>query len=234
MNLRYKIQFLFLLLAAVSFAQVRHGDTLEFSQVNDSAYGINIYEPLNRVLDGDSIRNDAKGYALQGWMEDYYLNKQVLHKGYYIDGQLKTYKNYFPNGQLEREFKMTDLNKSSIFIYYQDGKLKVNAVYSGSAVIKEEDYYSSGQLEFIEEYDRKGEYYLQRKFYNPNGKPTSILEITDQKKKFYSSKEYYDNGNIKEEGQIVYNESIGDYQKNGKWKFYDESGKLKEEKPFFK
>jgi len=234
--MKHTINILFYLFCfvSVSFSQVRHGDTLEFSEVNDSAYGINIYEPLNMVLEGDSVRNDVKGYALQGWMEDYYPNKQVLHKGYYIDGQLKAYKNYYPNGQLEREFRMTDLSKSTMSIYYQDGKLKVNAVYSGSAVVKEEDYYASGQLEFIEEYDKRGDYYLQRKFYNPNGKPTSLLEITDQKKKFYSSKEYYDNGNIREEGQVLYNESIGDYQKNGKWKFYDESGKLKEEKTFSK
>ena len=33
---------------------------------------------------------------------------------------------------------------------------------------------------------------------------------------------------------MSYNEGIGDYQKNGKWKFYYENGKLKEEKAFAK
>src|SRR3990172_1958090 len=113
-------------------AQVKHGDTLELTDVYDSAYGINAYDALNMGIGGDSTRNDARGYALQGWMEDYYPNKQILHKGYYIDGQLKAYKNYFSSGQLEREFKMTDLNKSSMTVYYQDGKMRSNIIYSGS------------------------------------------------------------------------------------------------------
>ncbi|MEK6615494.1 MAG: hypothetical protein AABZ32_05200 [Bacteroidota bacterium] len=216
----------------VCYAQVKQGDTYEFKDVYDSVYGITIYEPFNMGTGGDSTRNDAKGYAAQGWFEDYYPTAQTLHKGYYIDGQLKAYKNYFSNGQLEREFKMTDLNKSAMNIFYQDGKPRSIIVYSESNVIKETDYYPGGQVEYVEEYDKKGKYYTQRKFYNPNGNPTSLLEITDQKKKIYSNKEYYDNGTIKEEGTMIYNEGLGDYQKNGKWKFYDESGKLKEEKNF--
>lgn len=215
-------------------AQVKHGDTLQFKDIYDSAYGINVYEALNMVTGGDSTRNDVKGYALQGWMEDYYSNGQVAHKGYYIDGQLKAFKNYYPNGQLEREFKMTDLSKSGMTIYYQDGKLKSAIVYVDKIPIKEEDYFPTGQLEYIEEYDKRGEYYIQRKFYSQNGKPTSVLELTDPKKKIYSSKEYYDNGNLKEEGPMIYNQGMGDYQKNGKWKFYVENGTLKEEKTFSK
>ncbi|MBI4931970.1 MAG: hypothetical protein HY841_14515 [Bacteroidetes bacterium] len=216
------------------YAQIKHGETYELNDVYDSAYGINAYEALNFGIGGDSTRNDGKGYAAQGWIEDIYPDGKTLHKGYYIDGQLKAYKNFFPNGQVEREFKMTDLNKSAMNVFYQDGKPRSSIVYIGSNVIKEEDYYSSGQLEYIEEYDKKGEYYTQRKFYSQNGKPTSLLELTDPKRKIYSSKEYYDSGNIKEEGPMIYNEAMGDYQKNGKWKFYDENGKLKEEKSFAK
>ncbi|MBI4945787.1 MAG: hypothetical protein HY840_05230 [Bacteroidetes bacterium] len=237
--MKRKIQFIFLHLFFLgSFvsvqAQVKHGDTLQFKDVYDSAYGIKIYDALNINIGGDSTRSVAKGYALQGWMEDYYPDKQVLHKGYYIDGQLKAYKNYFPNGQVEREFKMTDLNKSAMTIYFPDGKVRSNIIYASGNTLKEEDYYPSGQLEYVEENDRKAGCYIQRKFYNQNGKPTSLLELTDPKRKIYSSKEYYDNGNMKEEGQVVYNNGVRDYQKSGKWKFYDESGTLKEEKTFAK
>jgi len=218
----------------VCSAQVKKGDTYEFKDVYDSTYGITIYEALNMGIGGDSTRNDAKGYASQGWIEDYYPDGKVFHKGYYIDGQLKAYKNYYPNGQLEREFKMTDLSKSAMNVFYEDGKPRSVITYVGNNINKEEDYYPGGQLEYIEEYDRKCEYYLQRKFYSKNGKPTSLLEITDPKRKIYSSREYYDNGNLKEEGTMIYNEGMGDYQKNGKWKFYDETGKLKEEKTFSK
>jgi antitoxin component YwqK of YwqJK toxin-antitoxin module len=214
------------------YAQVKKGDTHEFKAVYDSTYGINVYEALNMNTGGDSTRNDHKGYALQGWMEDYYPDGKVLHKGYYIDGQLKAYKNFYPNGQLEREFKMMDLSKSGLNVYYDDGKVKSNITYVASNAIKEEDYFRTGQLEYIEEYDKKFTYYLQRKFFNINGKPTSTLELIDTKKLVYASKEYFDNGNIKEEGQLVFNEAMGDYQKNGKWKFYNETGGLKEEKTF--
>jgi antitoxin component YwqK of YwqJK toxin-antitoxin module len=60
------------------------------------------------------------------------------------------------------------------------------------------------------------------------------LELSNPKKKIYIVKEYYENGNVKEEGEMIYNISLGDYQKNGKWKFYDEQGNLKEEKIFSK
>src|SRR5689334_12695522 len=91
----------FLLISGFGYAQVKKGDTREFKAVYDSTYGINIYEALNMNTGGDSTRNDVKGYALQGWMEDFYPDGKVLHKGYYIDGQLKAYKNFYPNGQLE-------------------------------------------------------------------------------------------------------------------------------------
>jgi len=224
----------FLLISVFSHAQVKKGDTREFKAVYDSTYGINIYEPLNMNTGGDSTRNDIKGYALQGWMEDFYPDGKVLHKGYYIDGQLKAYKNYYPNGQLEREFKMMDLSKCGLSVYYDDGKTKSLITYLEKNAIKEEDYFRSGQLEYIEEYDKKCVYYLQRKFFNQNGKPTSILELIDTRKLIYDSKEYFDAGNVKEEGQVIFNESMGDYQKNGKWKFYLENGTIKEEKIFTK
>jgi antitoxin component YwqK of YwqJK toxin-antitoxin module len=223
-----------LLISALGYSQVKRGDTREFRAVFDSTYGINIYEALNMNTGGDSTRNDVKGYALQGWLEDYYPDEKVLHKGYYIDGQLKAYKNYYPNGQLEREFRMMDLSKSGLSIYYEDGKTKSLITYITKNAVKEEDYFRNGQLEYIEEYDKRAVYYLQRKFYNLEGKPTSTLEIIDTKKLIYNSKEYYDNGNVKEEGQVIFNESMGDYQKNGKWKFYLESGAVKEEKVFSK
>ena len=230
--------FLFIIfslsLSLFSFSQVKKGSTYEFNAVYDSTYGITHYEGLNIITGGDSTRNDGKGYAVQGWVEDYYPDGKVLHKGYYIDGQLKAFKNYYPNGQLEREFKMVDLSKSAMNVFYDDGKPRSNIMYITVNVKKEEDYFRNGQLGYIEEYDKKCVYYLQRKFYNHNGKPTSLLEITDEKRKIYTSKEYYENGNLKEEGQMIFNQTLGDYQKNGTWKYYDESGNLKEEKTFSK
>jgi antitoxin component YwqK of YwqJK toxin-antitoxin module len=224
----------FLIITASCYSQVKKGDIREFKTVYDSAYGITIYEALNLNTGGDSTRNDSKGYATQGWIEDFYPDGKILHKGYYIDGQLKAYKNYYPNGQLEREFKMIDLAKCGLSVYYEHGLARSLITYFSKNAIKEEDYFSDGQLEYIEEYDKKCIYYLQRKFFNISGKPTSTLELIDAKKLIYSSKEYFDAGNIKEEGQMIFNQGMGDYQKNGKWKYYLEDGKLKEEKTFSK
>ena len=48
--------------------------------------------------------------------------------------------------------------------------------------------------------------------------------------KIYSKKEYYENGNIKAEGDMLYNPAVSDYQKDGAWTVYDESGKPSKEK----
>ncbi len=50
--------------------------------------------------------------------------------------------------------------------------------------------------------------------------------MIDPKKKTYSKKEYYENGNIKAEGQMRFNPNEVDYQKDGTWKYYDESGQV--------
>ncbi|MBL4670187.1 MAG: hypothetical protein JKY30_13115 [Flavobacteriales bacterium] len=85
--------------------------------VIDSKYGIIMYEKLNMMLGGDTVRNQ-NGYAANGFIQDYYTSGQLLHKGFYVDGQLKVYKNYFPNGKVERNFRMVDLNKAKMDIFY--------------------------------------------------------------------------------------------------------------------
>lgn len=196
------------------------------SQILDPVYGIKLYEKLNPVLDGDSLRNDKRGYACQGWVEDKYENGQTLHKGYYTDGQLKVYKNYYENGQLERSFKAVGVVGSSMQIFYIDGKLKSEVDYHKNTPQKWSDYYPNGQLAYYEENQKNMEYVIQRKSYFENGKPESIFEMIDPKKKRYIKTEYYENGNVKETGEMKFNSSAIDYQKDGNWKTYDENGKL--------
>jgi len=223
--------FLLLFFAAISagFGQVSNSASPQRvykpSEVIDPSYGINRYDKLNYTLGGDSVRKDKKGYACQGWIEDSYVSGHPLHKGYYVDGKLKIFKNFYDNGQVERSYKINDLKRSTMQIFYPDGKLKSNIEYLGTNAQKEEDFYPNGQTEFIEEYHKSMVYLIQRKSFFENGKPASMLELTDQRKKIYNQKEYYENGSIKEEGQLIFNDKVGDYQKNGKWKTYDEMGK---------
>jgi antitoxin component YwqK of YwqJK toxin-antitoxin module len=220
---KYIIPLLCLVTAGLC-AQVKKGDTYPSLKVKvDSTYGITLYEKLNFSLGGDSIRYDKKGYSAAGWYEDYYENGKLLHKGYYADGNLRTYQNFYDNGQLERSFK-TDYNKSSMKIYYRDGKTRAEIDYVNGNTVKETDYYPNGSVEFVEEYNKDGQF-IRNNFYSPDGKPLSLLEIIDPKKLIYAKKEYHENGQIKEEGTMIYSKAAGDYQKDGKWIIYDESGK---------
>src|SRR4051812_15041222 len=96
--------FFFFFTAQLSFAQffgqVPVPNKYDAAKVIDPDYGITMYEKLNFYTGGDSVRNDKKGYACQGWLEDVYETGTDIHKGFYEDGHLKVYKNFFPNGNV--------------------------------------------------------------------------------------------------------------------------------------
>ena len=229
--------FLFVFILHRSFGQfadqIPQKKKYKPAEVLDPTFGIKIYEKLNFALGGDSVRNDKKGYACQGFVEDFYENGQMVHKGYYVDGQLKVYRNFYENGQIERIFKVVDLKRTNMQLYYFDGKMKSEVDYGeGGAVIRQKDYFPNGQVEYEEEQHKSFVYILYRRSYFQNGKPESIFEITDPKKKYFSKKEYYENGNLKEEGEMHFNPQVIDYQKNGKWKTYNDSGKIMTEENY--
>ena len=212
------------------FGQAPPPNKYKASKVVDPTYGITMYEKLNPKTGGDSVRNDRKGYAAQEWVQDVYESGKVLHRGYYEDGQLKIYKNFFENGNVERTFKTVDFKRSNMQIFYPNGKLKSEITYyDGNAQIWT-DYYQNGQIEYFEENTKDMEYLVNRKSFAEDGKPQEIFECTDPKKKRYSKKEYYENGKLKAEGPMKYSASTIDYQKDGTWNIYDESGNVTKEK----
>lgn len=208
------------------FGQIPEQTKYNPAKVIDPDYGITMYEKLNFQIGGDSVRNDKKGYAAQGWIQDVYESGAVIHKGYYEDGHLKIYKNFYENGVVERAFKVIDFKKSNEQVFYPDAKLKADITFYEGATLMETDYYPNGQIEYIEENSKSMEYLIQRKSYAQDGKPQELFELIDPKKKIYSKKEYYENGTLKAEGTMKYNPAMIDYQKDGTWKNYDESGKL--------
>jgi len=195
-------------------------------KVMDPTYGITMYEKLNPQIGGDSSRSTSKGYASQGWEEDYYISGALLHKGYYEDGQLRTYKNFYENGNVERSFKIIDFKRCGMEIFYSDGKLKSNIIYYNGQVLKATDYYPNGQIEYEIENEKNMDYILYRRSYTETGKPQDIFECTNEKKKIFYQKEYHDNGNIKTEGPLKYNPYKVDYMKDWDWKVYDVNGKF--------
>lgn len=161
--------------------------TFDAKDVIDETYGINIYEKLNMMLGDKSTRNGINGYAANGFLEDYYTTGELLHKGFYVDGQLKIYKNYYPNGNIERNFRMVDIKKSKMTIFYEDGTMKSDIVYIENEALSWIDYYPNGMIEFEEIYDKSFQYYEKKANYYSNGKPENILELTDKKSCFIAN-----------------------------------------------
>lgn len=231
-----KIVLLFILLINIKSStaqfkgQLKEEKKYNPAKVVDSEYGITMYEKLNFQTGGDSVRNDKKGYSCQGWVEDYYESGEKIHKGYYEDGHLKIYKNFYPNGNTERSFTIKDYKHSNMQLFYDDGKLKSDIDYYQTSPQIWTDYYRNGQIEYTEENAKNMEYLITRKSYAEDGKPQEIFELTNPKKKIYSKKEYYENGKIKAEGEMIFNPSVTDYQKDGTWTMYDEQGKVTTEK----
>lgn len=196
------------------------------AEIVDPDYGIIRYNKLVPSMSGDSIRYTKDGYNAQGWQEDYYVSGKLLHKGFYVDGQIKIFKNFYENGQVERNFTTIDNRRCKLEIYYEDGKLRSSILFFDGNPQNEYDYYKNGNLEYVEENDKDMEYLYKRNSYTESGMPTSTFEIIDKKSKKYIKKEFYDNGRIKEEGGMQYHKDLMDYQKEGEWVYYDEKGNV--------
>ena len=198
--------------------------------VVDETYGIVLYEPLNISLNGDSVRM-RRGYAVNGWIEDFYTNGKMLHRGYYIEGQLKIYKNFYPNGALEREFANIDNFRSKLTLYYSDGTIKSQVKYMEGYPKLWIDYHPNGKMEYYEEYHRNLIYHIAKRSYFENEQASSLMELTHKKKLTYSLNEFYENGGAKLKGYLVYSKSSYDYERTGTWIYYNTDGsESKEEK----
>ena len=135
------------------YAQFNFENQIEKKEITkeiiDPTYGITLYEPLNMYLHSDSTRIE-EGYAVNGWKEDHYSTGELLHKGYYIEGQLKVYKNFYPNGNMERNFKAIDSFKSRLTLFYPNGNIKSKVSYSNDFAMEWTDFNEKGDISFYE------------------------------------------------------------------------------------
>ncbi len=193
----------------------------------DSAEGIMMYNKLVESIGGDSIKYNKAGYNLQGWNEDYYLNGKLLHRGYYVDGKVIVFKNFFENGQCERTVVNPDPLRCNIDVYYEDGKQRKQVSYYNGLPQKKYDFYSNGQPKYAEENEKDMQYLTLKKSWYSNGQMENALELTDIKNKKYNSKTFYSTGQVKEEGSMILSGTGKEYLKDGTWFFYDNAGKKK-------
>ncbi len=219
--------FIFLILCgfcAQSFAQKgKDGNKYDSIKVMDEQFGIRMYEQLVMRLGGDSVRK-CGNYACRGYIKDYYTTGEVLHIGYYQEGQLQGFKNFYPNGQIEREFKILDDFRSILSVYYASGQMKSHVKYVRDDAVLWQDYYENGNPSYQEEFDPKSGYYNYQKSYYENGNPRMLLEMENRKKLSYYKKEFYEDGQMKSQGMVVYNVDNLDFQKIGTWAEFDEKG----------
>jgi antitoxin component YwqK of YwqJK toxin-antitoxin module len=205
--------------------QVPEKKKYKASEVIDQVYGIEKYEAFNFLLGGDSVRH-CGDYVCSGWVEDFYEDGTTLHKGYYIEGQLKVYKNFYPNGAMERHFRVLDNIRSSMKKYYSNGSIKSEITYLDDAPLVWIDYYKNGNIDFIEEYTKNFKYQKKRASYNEDGTPQNIFELLNRKKQTFLSQEYHENGKLKVKGEMMYNENAFDVVRHGDWEYYNEEGTL--------
>jgi len=223
--LRIVFYTLTVLLSFSISAQTKNGEK-KYSPdaVIDAKYGITMYKSLNMMLGSDTVRN-ANGYAANGFVKDFYNTGQLLHKGFYVDGQLKSYRNYFPDETLERNFRMIDTKKSKMDIYYTNGTLKSKITYINSEAQSWQDFYPNGLLEFIEVYDKNVQYYIEKANYFEDGSPENTLVLENKKKLVYTQTYFHANGAVKKVGKMKYLKTEFDYQNIGTWISYDNTGK---------
>lgn len=194
------------------------------AEIIDPEYGIIRFNKLVPMMGGDSLRYTKDGYNAQSWQEDFYVSGKLLHKGFYLDGAIKVFKNYYENGQIERSFSSTDLKHSKLEIFYEDGKIRSTINYYDGNPQNQYDFFKNGTPEYIEENDKDIEFLYKRNSYYENGLPASLFELVDKKTKKYIKKEFYANGRVKEEGSMIFRKDLGDYQKEGAWTYYNEKG----------
>lgn len=197
----------------------------------DPESGIKMYNRLVPSIGGDSIRYNNAGYNLQGWQEDYYVNGKLLHKGFYVDGQIKVFKNFFESGQIERSIVVSDPARCSVDIYYPSGTVRTQILYFSGNAQNEYSFFPNGNKATVLEKDKDAQYIYRSSKYYENGNPAHEFSLIDKKAKKYSDKEYFENGKVKVEGHSHYTPEVKDYLKDGDWIYYNEKGQaVKKEK----
>lgn len=194
------------------------GDTGE-----DPSPVLNAYESMNKALGGDSVRT-CGGHPCLGWVEDKYSDGTLKHRGYYADGSLTLYRNYHPNGTIEREFKAIDAVKSIQRIYHPNGQLRSEAKFVDAVCVAYEDHYIDGNLRYVEERHRKEPYFIRMDLFDAEGRPVSLLQLVDKKRVEFEQKEYYPGGFLKCIGRSRYDPKRMDTQRIGTWTYYDKDG----------
>ncbi len=199
----------------------------ELFDIPDSLLGtstpIDAYDALNQALGGDSVRV-CDGRPCTGKVEDHYPDGVLEHRGYYQDGRLLVYKNFWPSGALEREYQVVSNTRSSLTTYHPNGQLRTVAVYVKGDQRSYAEHYVNGQLRYAEERHTDLPVYTRMDLFAPDGRPISTLALVDKKRVVMAQKEYWPNGQVRCEGRSQYDRQQGDSGRIGEWVYFDDHG----------
>lgn len=219
--MKFAASLLLVFLTLQSYSQKRYNA----KDIIDDRYGITMYNRLIRAAEGDSTRM-CQGKPCQGYVKDFYTAGKLMHKGYYVDGMIRVFTNYWPNGEKERNFHLTDDHKAKLKVFYESGAVKSEVHYNDGGVTAWSDYYENGETEFEEKYVKSHDHIEFRRFFFEDGSPNNIIEFEKRGKKLYKQTIYHRNGKVKETGNLIYSDTAFDYLKTGDWNYYNDSGKL--------
>lgn len=186
---------------------------------------LHAYDELNPLMGGDSLRH-CNGSPCNGWVEDQYADGTLKHRGTYVQGRLQMYRNYHPNGALEREFRPTDNIRGTMRTFHPNGSLRSTGKYVDGTVVSYEDHYTNGQLRYAEERDRKQGFFVRMDLFTSTGQPVSLYQLVDRKALVFEVKEYHPSGALKTEGRSQYDPTRGEAVHIGAWKHYAADGTL--------
>lgn len=189
----------------------------------DPAPDLSAYDRMNRFLGGDSIRR-CGGHPCIGWVEDHHADGSLKHRGFYDAGQLTVYKNYRPDGGLEREFRSIDAVRCIQRTYHTNGQLRSETKYINGRSVQYEDHYVDGTLRYAEERHRSEPYFLRMDLFAADGKPVSTLQLVNKKQVEFVQREFHPGGALRSEGHARYDPSRMDTQRIGTWTYYDKAG----------
>ena len=189
----------------------------------DPSPDLNAYEALNKALGGDSVRL-CGGYPCIGWVEDHYPAGGLKHRGYYDGGKLTVYKNFHPDGGVEREFRALDAVKCVLRTYHLNGQLRSEARYVDGISVAYQDHYVDGKLRYAEERHRSEPYFIRMDLFAADGHAISTLHLVDKKRVQFEQKDYHPGGALRAEGHARYDPTRMDTQRVGTWTYYDTTG----------
>lgn len=184
---------------------------------------LSVYESFNTATGGDSVRI-CSGHPCSGWVEDAYPDGAIKHKGYYDQGHLTIYKNFHPNGVVERDFRSTDATHCVMRSWHANGMARSETRYRDGEVMYFEDRYVNGKLRYVEERHRKEPFFTRMELYDAEGKPISLLRMVDKGALEIEQSEYYPGGVLRAQGRARYNRSRMDSQRVGIWTYYGQDG----------